>query len=140
MHLFIYLSLERTQSATPDVFLQLPGISRRDQSPPSSRVLPWDPSPGEMEHFGFIDVYGCVYCPRAGTAKGFLGRHLHCPSLPASPNYQFPKIASNSKPVTFQTGWWGRIKLSTKSGWWVQTSAQPAGKSGIKIFLCFPSW
>lgn len=36
VHFFIYLSLEGTQSANPDVFVQFHGISRRDPSPPSS--------------------------------------------------------------------------------------------------------
>lgn len=94
MHLFIYLSLECTQSATPDMFVQLHGISRRDPSPHPPRALPWDPFPGKTEPFGFNGIYGRIYCPRAGTAKGCtIPPFQHLPTinsltLPPIPNLE----------------------------------------------------
>lgn len=139
VHLFIYLSLEGTQSATPDVFVQLCGISRRDQSPPSSL----SPSLASISRKNaafwlYWHLWPCLLSP-CWDSQGvpWLARAQSPPSSTS-------QLSIPQSCLQFQTcnisNKGGEINLSTKPAWWVQMSTQVAEKSGIKIFLCFSTW
>lgn len=84
MHLFIYLLLlyfECTKSKNQSVALMrlynCIKYPRGTNNHNLHRGLLCNQSSEEIQRFVFIGIYGHIYCPSAGTTKGFLGWRAH---------------------------------------------------------------